>query len=239
MGSMAKHSLELDLNDKNWFRYAAFKGKSSLTEDSITELETLPGLAVLSGRAEVLFAFMVFAISLSAFYLKDAVLPWLAFLICLGSFLAVFITKRIMTYKKYGFGFKWAMSISKNELKIDKLTFKKHTNRTVTIARDDIAEVIFNYTMDLKHRRKFGEAHRRLPSLHVCEIHLKNGDTLEIDGMRVGLFNVLYLMVFHDYPLSFRGTLAGGAGNVSILLLRMCALSAIASSLSMLFFNLK
>ena len=144
-----------------------------------------------------------------------------------------------MTYKKYGFGFKWAMSISKNELKIDKLTFKKHTNRTVTIARDDIAEVIFNYTMDLKYRRKFGEAHRRLPSLHVCEIHLKNGDTLEIDGMRVGLFNVLYLMVFHDYPLSFRGTLAGGAGNVSILLLRMFALSAIASSLSMLFFNLK
>ena len=126
MGSMAKHSLELDLNDKKWFRYAAFKEKSSLTEESITELESLPGLATLSGGTEVFFALMVCAISLSSFYLVDAFNPWLAFLVCLTSFLVVFITKRIMTYKKYGFGSKWAMSISKDELKIDKLTFKEH-----------------------------------------------------------------------------------------------------------------
>ncbi|MCF2846695.1 hypothetical protein NH514_05915 [Pseudoalteromonas sp. ACER1] len=239
MGSMAKHSLELDLNDKKWFRYAAFKGKSSLTEDSLTELESLPGLATLSGWAEVIFALMVCAISLSSFYLVDAVKPWLAFLICLTSFLLVFITKRIMTYKKYGFGSKWAMSISKDELKVDKLTFKKHQNRPITIAKNEIAEVLFHYTMDLKRKRKFGEPRIRLPTLHVCEIHLKNGDTHEIDGMRVGLFNVLYLMVFHGYPLSFKGTFAGGAGNVLILLLRMFALSAIASALSMLFVNLK
>jgi hypothetical protein len=46
-------------------------------------------------------------------------------------------------------------------------------------------------------------------------------------------------MVFHGYPLSFKGTFAGGAGNILILLLRMFALSAIASALSMLFINLK
>ena len=239
MGSMAKHSLELDLNDKKWFRYAAFKGKSSLTEDSLTELESLPGLATLSGWAEVIFALMVCAISLSSFYLVDAVKPWLAFLICLTSFLLVFTTKRIMTYKKYGFGSKWAMSISKDELKVDKLTFKKHQNRPITIAKNEIAEVLFHYTMDLKRKRKFGEPRIRLPTLHVCEIHLKSGDTHEIDGMRVGLFNVLYLMVFHGYPLSFKGTFAGGAGNALILLLRMFALTAIASALSMLFINLK
>ena len=239
MGSMAKHSLELDLNDKKWFRYAAFKGKSSLTEESITDLEPLSGLAMLSGWTEVFFALMVSAISLSSFYLEDVVKPWLAFLICLTSFLLVFITKRVMTYKKYGFGSKWAMSISKDELKVDKLTFKKHQNRPITIAKNEIAEVLFHYTMDLKRKRKFGEPRVRLPTLQVCEIYLKNGDTHEIDGMRVGLFNVLYLMVFHGYPLSFKGTFAGGAGYALILLLRMFALSAIASALSMLFINLK
>ncbi len=64
---------------KKGFDMLLLKENQSLTEESITDLEPLSGLAMLSGWTEVFFALMVCAISLSSFYLKDAVNPWLAF----------------------------------------------------------------------------------------------------------------------------------------------------------------
>ncbi len=235
MYSLAKHSLELDLNDKTWFKYTAFEGKSSLQVDSVTSLKSLPALAMLSGLAEVVFALLVFAIALSSLYLEESFPPLIAFLICLGSFLTVFITKRLLTFKKYGFGAKRLITVSQNQLQVAELAKKAKRGGNATIAKEDISEIIFNYTFLRKHKRTLGQAMiKKTAVLHTCEIQLTSGEVIALDPIRVGLFNVLYLLVFHRYPLSYRNTSAGGMGSSSIIVLRLLALGAIGNALIML-----
>jgi len=240
MTSMARHALDIDLDDKTWFRYAAFDGKSSLRESSVTKLDSLPALALLSGGAETCFAFLMFAIWIFSYYLQANVAPLLAFMIVFGSALFVFIAKRIAIYRKYGFGSQWVMTVSKEKLEVAKLAQKNKKAKALTINKCDISEIVFNYTMDKKYKHKVGGGVvKNSARVHACEIHLKNGELIDIDGMRVGLFNLLYLLVFHEYPLVYRYCLSGGAGGAMILVLRLLSLSAVASAVAMLFFNLK
>ena len=235
MRSIAKHSLDLDLTDKDWFRYASFQGKSSLQADSVTRLQSLPALAVLSGWAEVFFALLVMAIALSSLYLVEHYPRGIAFLICLGSFLTVFIIKRLVTIKNYGFGSKKVMTISQNHIKIEELAKKVKKGGSELVNKSDISEVVFNYTYIRKNKHRVGGvANKTRAVLHTCDIHLNDGKTISLDSMRVGLFNVLYLLVFHQYPLKFRNTSAGGIGTMSIILLRLFALGAIGNALILL-----
>lgn len=235
MRSIAKHSLDLDLTDKDWFRYASFQGKSSLQADSVTRLQSLPALAVLSGWAEVFFALLVMAIALSSLYLVERYPRGIAFLICLGSFLTVFIIKRLVTIKKYGFGSKKVMTISQNHIEIEELAKKVKKGGSELVNKNDISEVVFNYTYIRKNKHRVGGvANKTRTVLHTCDIHLNDGKTISLDAMRVGLFNVLYLLVFHQYPLKFRNTSAGGIGTMSIILLRLFALGAIGNALILL-----
>lgn len=233
---LSKHSLDLNLSDRVWFRYSTFYKKPVLQADSNPKLKSLPGLAVLSGGAEFLFFFMTIAIAVMSLVLQETMQPIPAFVTCVSCYLCVFVIKRIVIYNKFGFGRKWVMSISKDSLEIDRRAIEGKASKVLQIAKGDIQEVIFNYTF---HGRGGHIVNEKKANLHACEIHQKSGDVVTLDSMRVGLFDVLYLLKLHEYPLLFRSTTSGGTGNIVILIMRLISLSAIISALVMLAFNLK
>ncbi|QLE10066.1 hypothetical protein HYD28_14485 [Pseudoalteromonas shioyasakiensis] len=233
---LSKHSLDLNLSDRVWFRFSTFYKKPVLQADSNTKLMSIPGLAVLSGGAEFLFFFMTIAIAVMSLVLQEMMQPISAFVTSVSCYLCVFFTKRIMIYNKFGFGRKWVMSISKDSLEIDRQAVKGKASKILHITKDDIKEIVFNYTF---HGRSGRIVDDKTANLHACEIHQKDGKVVTLDNMRVGLFDVLYLLKFYQYPLFFKGTTAGGAGNIVILIMRLISLSAIISALVMLAFNLK
>jgi len=240
MQSIAKHRLELALNDKTWFRFVSLKDTSSLQENSVTHIKSMPALGVLSGGVEFTFAFLMYGLALSSFLLQSTFAPHLALLVCFIGFLVIFIIKRVLIYKKFGFGAKWMMTVSNEFLEINPLAKKTKIGSTLTLAKDEITDVTFNYTLEKKYVLTKGErVLKKSANLHACEISLKNGDVIVLDGMRIGFFDLLYLLIFHQYPLSYRNTAAGGASGIAVILLRLTSLVAIGCALVMLAFNLK
>ena len=240
MQSLAKHRLELVLDDKTWFRFVSLKDISSLHKNSVTHIKSMPALGVLSGGVEFTFAFLVYGLALSSLLLQNSLAPHLALLVCFIGFLVIFITKRVLIYKKFGFGTKWMMTVSNEFLEINPLARKDKIGSTLTLSKDEITDITFNYTLDKKYVRNKGErVLKKSASLHACEISLKNGDVIALDVMRIGFFDLLYLLVFHQYPLTYRNTVAGGASGIAIILVRLTSLAAIGCALVMLAFNLK
>ncbi len=239
MQSLAKHSLDLDLNDDIWFRYVHIKHKAPPHTNSTTDLKSIPAIALLSTPMELLCSLFVFATALSSFVLMEWISPLAAFSTCFALFLFVFILKRVLIFKKYGFGSRWVMSVSSDTLKVAETAKKAKVGGITEINRDDIREIIFNYTI-LKNRKGYGSRAwiRKTAQLHACEVHLNNGDMIELDGNRIGFFDLLYVLIFHGYPLSYRGTSAGGVTQIGLILLRLMSLSAIGCALTMLLFPL-
>ncbi|WP_252094648.1 hypothetical protein [Pseudoalteromonas sp. SCSIO 43201] len=232
--SLAKHTLDLSLTDKVWFKYVSLKNKNELTDKSQVSLNSIAALGMLSGRAEFLFALLVFALAITASVVDGAYPRYIAFPACLFAFLIIFFTKRVMLYKKFGFGSQWVMDVSKEQLTISPQAIKGRASGTQKIARENISEVVFHYLL-LKDK-KSGKL-KTTANLCFAEILLKDGTKVELNGTRIGLFDLLYLMVFFDYPLVYRNTSAGGSSDIAIILLRLLSLSAIAASLAKLALN--
>ncbi|MCG7540416.1 MULTISPECIES: hypothetical protein [unclassified Pseudoalteromonas] len=232
--SLAKHTLDLSLTDKVWFKYVTLKNKNELNDNSQVSLKSIAALGMLSGGTEFLFALLVFALAVTASFIDGEYPRYIAFPACLIAFLIIFFTKRAMLYKKFGFGSQWVMDVSKNQLTISPKAIKTKVTGTQKIAREDITEITFHYLL-LKDRK--GGRIKTTANLCFAEILLKDGTKVELNGTRVGFFDLLYLLIFFDYPLVYRNTSAGGSSDIAIILLRLLSLSAIAAGLAKLVLN--
>lgn len=227
--SIAKHSLSLSLENKKWFQYVSFDGRESLNEESSISLKTLWGLSTLSFGVELLFALGVVTLSAFALYYPNELPPLIAFIGLVLSFLLLFVSKRILTFMKYGRRKPNEVTLSKSSITIAGTGFRQVQKKAVTFNREDIKEIIVSYTYREKHYKStkaLVDVSRTGARLMCIEIVTLDGKRFSLDGMRIAYYNLLYLLIFFDYPLQYIRTGAGGMRVASILLVRVLSLAA-------------
>lgn len=232
--SIAKHSLSLSLDNKKWFKYASFKERDSLTEQSCVSLKTLWGLSTLSFGMELLFALLVLVLAAWALYYPYEVKPLIALIGLLSCFLIIFFTKRILIFAKYGRRKSNEIVISKDSITIAGTGLRKTQKGSVTINRSDIKEVIVSYTYrDKRHRHTRDLIHisRNGARLMCMEVVTADGQHYVLDGMRIAYYNLLYLLIFFDYPLQYIRSASGGMQVIFILLIRGFSLAAFGNAI--------
>ena len=225
------------LDDKKWFENVHFKEQDTLSPTSEIKLPLLRLLCHLSFPIEILFAVVLITLSLlAAFWLVDRYGLAGFFVVYLPLLIGTLLLKRILIWRKFGFSSKEVMTISKEKIKVNP-SVNDSLKQSMLIKRDDVEAILFNYNL-INH---VSETHQVQvnAALNRAFIKLKTGEEIELNVNRVGLFNVLYLLFYFDYPLIYKKSFEGGGSSLGYLFLRLSGILANLPVIAMYFFELK
>ena len=219
---MTKNEQQTSLGDKKWFENVHFKEQDTLSPTSEIKLPLLRLLCHLSYPIEILFAVVLITLSLVAgLWLVDSY-SLAGLVVYLPLLIGPLLLKRILIWRKFGLSSKNVMIISKEKIEVypfinDSL---KHSR---LFKRDEIESVLFNYNF-ITH---VSDTQIKVnAALNRAFINLKTGENIELNVNRVGLFNVLYLLYYFDYPLIYKKSFEGGGSSIGYLFLRVSGILA-------------
>lgn len=216
-----KQTLNLELSDKRWFKRVNFDGRHQLSNDGSFQIRPLLGVQTLSSLAEFVFAMLVCALALFSLFLAENYLPFNALVITLSLFLFIFLIKRCALIRKFGFAVKNTAEISNNQIVIKKGAMKNRQDVFVMFGKDDIQEIVVNYT--IKGQGKKADK----AQIHQLKLIQNNGDEVALDGQRVCFYNILYLLVYFKYPVKYVNMAVDAAGTMTSIFLRLISLGAL------------
>lgn len=221
--NMTNNEQPSGLDDKKWFENVHFKEQDTLSPTSEIKLPLLRLLCHLSFPIEILFAVVLITLSLVAgLWLVDSY-SLASLVVYLPLLIGTLLLKRILIWRKFGFSSKEVMTISKEKIKVNP-SVNDSLKQSMLIKRDDVEAILFNYNF-INH---VSETHQVQvnAALNRAFIKLKTGEEIELNVNRVGLFNVLYLLFYFDYPLIYKKSFEGGGSSLSFLFLRLSGILA-------------
>ncbi|MEM0515253.1 hypothetical protein WCN91_07390 [Pseudoalteromonas sp. YIC-827] len=228
--------MKLELTDPVWFSYVHFKGQKGLSPHSVIKLPLLRLLATLSPKKEWLFALMVLALAPLPFILEPHFGPRGFVFIYFPALVGVLMLKRIVFWRTFGADKKKLLTLSAEQIEISPLACAQLSEKAV-LSRQQIAKVKVCYT--LTHDHDVGSSGARA-SVNQITLVLENQSEYKLDGYRLGLANVLYLLVYFDYPLEFsKQSIAQVPGHLWPLTLRLLPICANVPALGQALFALK
>lgn len=221
--NMTNNEQPSGLDDKKWFENVHFKEQDTLSPTSEIKLPLLRLLCHLSFPIEILFAVVLITLSLVAgLWLVDSY-SLASLVVYLPLLIGTLLLKCILIWRKFGFSSKEVMTISKEKIKVNP-SVNDSLKQSMLIKRDDVEAILFNYNF-INH---VSETHQVQvnAALNRAFIKLKTGKEIELNVNRVGLFNVLYLLFYFDYPLIYKKSFEGGGSSLSFLFLRLSGILA-------------
>lgn len=234
--NMTNNEQPSGLDDKKWFENTHFKEQGNLSPSSEIKIPLLRLLCHLSFKVELLFTVALITLSLlAAFWLVDRYGLAGFFVVYLPLLIGTLLLKRILIWRKFGFSSKEVMTISKEQIKVNP-SVNDSLKQSSLIKRDDVEAILFNYNF-INH---VSDTQIQVnAALNRAFIKLKTGEEIELNVNRVGLFNVLYLLYYFDYPLIYKKSFEGGGSSLSFLFLRLSGILANLPVIAMYFFEFK
>ncbi|CAM2796335.1 hypothetical protein PAT01_03530 [Pseudoalteromonas atlantica] len=210
------------LDDKKWFKNVHFKEQDTLCPTSEIKLPLLRLLCHLSFPIELLFSATLITLSLLAgLWLVDSY-SLASLVVYLPLLIGTLFLKRILIWRKFGFSSKHVMTISKDKIKVNPF-INDSLKQSRLFKRDEIESVLFNYSF-ITH---VSDTQIQVnAALNRAFINLKTGENIELNVNRVGLFNVLYLLYYFDYPLIYKKSFEGGGSSIGYIFLRVSGIVA-------------
>lgn len=210
------------LDDKKWFKNVHFKEQDTLCPTSEIKLPLLRLLCHLSFPIELLFSATLITLSLLAgLWLVDSY-SLASLVVYLPLLIGTLFLKRILIWRKFGFSSKHVMTISKDKIKVNPF-INDSLKQSRLFKRDEIESVLFNYNF-ITH---VSDTQIQVnAALNRAFINLKTGENIELNVNRVGLFNVLYLLYYFDYPLIYKKSFEGGGSSIGYIFLRVSGIVA-------------
>lgn len=210
------------LDDKKWFKNVHFKEQDTLCPRSEIKLPLLRLLCHLSFPIELLFSATLITLSLLAgLWLVDSY-SLASLVVYLPLLIGTLFLKRILIWRKFGFSSKHVMTISKDKIKVNPF-INDSLKQSRLFKRDEIESVLFNYSF-ITH---VSDTQIQVnAALNRAFINLKTGENIELNVNRVGLFNVLYLLYYFDYPLIYKKSFEGGGSSIGYIFLRVSGIVA-------------
>jgi len=210
------------LDDKKWFKNTHFEEQDTLSPTSEIKLPLLRLLCHLSFPVELLFTVALIMLSLVAgLWLVDSY-SLAGLVIYIPLLIGTLFLKRILIWRKFGLSSKHVMTISKEQIKVYPF-INDSLKQSRLFKRDDIESVIFNYNLS----NQVSDTQTQInAALNRAFINLKTGENIELNVNRVGLFNVLYLLYYFDYPLIYKKSFEGGGSSIGYLFLRVSGILA-------------
>ncbi|XQF90252.1 hypothetical protein ACOBV8_17965 [Pseudoalteromonas espejiana] len=204
---MTNNEQPSSLNDKKWFKNVHFKEQDTLSPTSEIKLPLLRLLCHLSYPIEILFSVALISLSLVAgLWLVDSY-SLAGLVVYLPLFIGTLLLKRILIWRKFGLSSKNVMTISKEKIEVYPF-INDSLKQSRLFKRDEIESVLFNYNF-INH---VSDTQIQVnAALNRAFLNLKTGESIELNVNRVGLFNVLYLLYYFDYPLIYKNHLKEGA----------------------------
>ncbi|WP_105189657.1 hypothetical protein [Pseudoalteromonas sp. T1lg48] len=228
--------MKLELTDPVWFSYVHFKGQKQLSPHSVIKLPLLRLLATLSNKMEWLFSLLVLALALLPFILEPFFGPAAFVFIYFPVLVGVLMLKRIFFWRMFGADKKKLMVLSAEQIEVSPLVCAQ-LSETAVLSRQDIARVKVYHTFT--HDQDVGSSGARA-SVNQIILVRKDHTEYKLDGYRIGLANVLYLLVYFDYPLEFiKQSIAHVPGHLWPLALRLIPICANVPALGQTLFALK
>ncbi|MBE3674035.1 hypothetical protein [Pseudoalteromonas distincta] len=230
---MTNNDQPTSLDDKKWFKNVHFKEQDTLSPTSEIKLPLLRLLCHLSFPIELLFTVALITLSLVAgLWLVDSYSS-ASLVVYLPLLIGTLFLKRIFIWRKFGFSSKEVMTISKEQIKVN--TFINDSlKQSRLFKRDEIESVLFNYNF-INH---VSDTQIQVnAALNRAFVKLKTGENIELNVNRVGLFNVLYLLYYFDYPLIYKKSFEGGGSSIGYLFLRVSGILANFPIIAMYFFE--
>lgn len=220
--TMTNNEQPTSLNDKKWFENVHFKEQDTLSPTSEINLPLLRLLCHLSFPIELLFTVALITLSLLAgLWLVDSY-SLAGLVVYLPLLIGTLLLKRIFIWRKFGFSSKNVMTISKDKIEVYPF-INDSLKQSRLFKRDEIESVLFNYNF-ITH---VSDTQIQVnAALNRAFINLKTGENIELNVNRVGLFNVLYLLYYFDYPLIYKKSFEGGGSSLSFLFLRLSGILA-------------
>ena len=232
--NMTNNEQPSGLDDKKWFENVYFKEQDTLSPTSEIKLPLLRLLCHLSFPIEILFAVVLITLSLVAgLWLVDSY-SLASLVVYLPLLIGTLLLKLILIWRKFGFSSKEVMTISKEKIKVNP-SVNDSLKQSMLIKRDDVEAILFNYNF-INH---VSETHHVQvnAALNRAFIKLKTGEEIELNVNRVGLFNVLYLLFYFDYPLIYKKSFEGGGSSIGYIFLRVSGILANFPIIAMYFFE--
>lgn len=230
---MTNNEQPTSLDDKKWFKNVHFKEQDTLSPTSEIKLPLLRLLCHLSFPIELLFTVALITLSLVAgLWLVDSY-SLASLVVYLPLLIGTLFLKRILIWRKFGFSSKEVMTISKEQIKVNPFV-NDSLKQSRLLKRDHIESVIFNYNLS----NQVSDTQTQVnTALNRAFIKLKTGEKIELNVNRVGLFNVLYLLYYFDYPLIYKKSFEGGGSSIGYLFLRVSGILANFPVIAMYFFE--
>ncbi|MDC3211221.1 hypothetical protein NQU47_01465 [Pseudoalteromonas distincta] len=221
------------LDDKKWFKNVHFKEQDTLSPTSEIKLPLLRLLCHLSFPIELLFTVALITLSLVAgLWLVDSYSS-ASLVVYLPLLIGTLFLKRILIWRKFGLSSKHVMTISKEEIEVNPF-INDSLKQSRLFKRDEIESVLFNYNF-INH---VSDTQIQVnAALNRAFVKLKTGENIELNVNRVGLFNVLYLLYYFDYPLVYKKSFEGGGSSIGYLFLRVSGILANFPIIAMYFFE--
>ncbi|MCK8106543.1 hypothetical protein MTF64_06605 [Pseudoalteromonas sp. 2CM41L] len=231
--TMTNNEQPSSLNDKKWFKNVHFKEQDTLSPTSEIKLPLLRLLCHLSYPIEILFAVALISLSLVAgLWLVDSY-SLAGLVVYLPLLIGTLLLKRILIWRKFGLSSKNVMTISKEKIEVYPF-INDSLKQSRLFKRDEIESVLFNYNF-ITH---VSDTQIQVnAALNRAFINLKTGENIELNVNRVGLFNVLYLLYYFDYPLIYKKSFEGGGSSIGYLFLRVSGILANFPIIAMYFFE--
>jgi hypothetical protein len=210
------------LDDKKWFKNVHFKEQDILSSTSEIKLPLLRLLCHLSFPIELLFTVALISLSLVAgLWLVDSY-SLAGLVVYLPLLIGTLLFKRILIWRKFGLSSKNVMTISKEKIEVYPF-INDSLKQSRLFKRDEIESILFNYNFithvsDTKIQVN--------AALNRAFINLKTGENIELNVNRVGLFNVLFLLYYFDYPLIYKKSFEGGGSSIGYIFLRVSGIVA-------------
>ncbi|KPZ58874.1 hypothetical protein AN391_01556 [Pseudoalteromonas sp. P1-13-1a] len=219
---MTNNEQPSSLDDKKWFKNVHFKEQDTLCPTSEIKLPLLRLLCHLSFPIELLFSATLITLSLLAgLWLVDSY-SLASLVVYLPLLIGTLFLKRILIWRKFGFSSKHVMTISKDKIKVNPF-INDSLKQSRLFKRDEIESVLFNYSF-ITH---VSDTQIQVnAALNRAFINLKTGENIELNVNRVGLFNVLYLLYYFDYPLIYKKSFEGGGSSIGYIFLRVSGILA-------------
>ena len=221
------------LDDKKWFKNVHFKEQDTLSSTSEIKLPLLRLLCHLSFPIELLFTAALISLSLVAgLWLVDSY-SLAGLVVYLPLLIGTLLLKRILIWRKFGLSSKNVMTISKDKIKVNPF-INDSLKQSRLFKRDEIESVLFNYNF-ITH---VSDTQIQVnAALNRAFINLKTGENIELNVNRVGLFNVLFLLYYFDYPLIYKKSFEGGGSSIGYIFLRVSGILANFPTIAMYFFE--
>ena len=216
---MQSEKLDIQLDDKFWFRLVNLPEKDALTPTSKITTPVVTKLFRLNLGIELLFAIALVALALYSHVWVEE--DWVSglFYIYIPLFLGLWLLRKVLIWQRYGFNYKAAFEVSKDELTIVTEPLSKQQQLTMTKA--DIDYIQFSYG----YMRSNGQGYQSKQS-HISQavVVLKNNELYTIKPNTIATLNLLYLCIYFDYPVSYKYSLTDGGGSVVFILLRVMSM---------------